>query len=143
MCLPVQRRNCVKSIILPVFFWRRYQQPQAQKGTPWILRSAHSITQLPEAGLECTDLRAEAFQLGPTAQDGAANWEGSPRGREVDYRRERESGEAWPSARGQTLHPPSGVRAPVRPPRREGVSGASELGTAELQPQIRGPPPRL
>lgn len=59
-----------------------------------------------------------------------------PRGREVDSRGEREMGEVWPSTQSQTLRPLSGVRAPVHPPRREGVSGASELGATELQPQI-------
>lgn len=85
-CSPGARQSSEETAsnhhLLPVFSWRRYQQPQAQRVTPWTLRSARRITQLPEAGLECTDLRAETFQLGPTAQDGAANWEGSPGGRE-------------------------------------------------------------
>lgn len=59
-----------------------------------------------------------------------------PRRREVDSGGDRETGEVWPGTQSQTLRPPSGVRAPVRPPRREGVSGASELGATELQPQI-------
>lgn len=51
------------------------------------------------------DLRAEAFQPGSTAQDGAAEWEVHPGGREVDSGGDRETGGVAQHPEGQALRP--------------------------------------
>lgn len=74
------------------------------------------------------DQRADELPLGPTAQDGAANREGSPGGATKWIPgRERETGEAVATSHGDRCCADRvELRAPVCPPREEGCGQNSQ-----------------